>query len=74
MGARKKGATATATATDRLTPRRWENAGLTEEGGRERKRNEEERDFDFSSGEKVSNHGEFGFEASPSSHDRECGW
>ena len=53
----------------RLTPRkRWENAVLTEREG-ERKRNEK-RDFDFSSGEKLSNHGEFVFEASPSSHDR----
>ena len=72
MGARKKGATAA--TTHRLTPRRWENAGLTGEGERGRKRNEKERDFDFSSGEKVSNHGEFVFEASPSSQDRECGW
>ena len=39
----------------------------------ERKRNEEERDFDFSSGEKVANHGEFVFEASPSSHERDRG-
>ena len=45
---------------------RWENAG-------ERERNEKKRDFDFSSGEKVADHGEFVFQASPSSHDRECG-
>ena len=49
----------------RLAPRRWENAGLTEEEGEEKT----EGDFDFSSGEKVASHGDFVFEASSSSHD-----